>query len=146
MPTTTTASSAVASVPVKDIDVGVTSQAFNWHLDGNLTSATHVFLVGKIPHGARILDVYTKQGVFPSATSGCQINVGMSGDPDKFIVSMTASAMLRGTNGLPYDVSVSSSDAAQYEYLVVQIGDGITSASVTGSMTVVVTYEGVQGR
>jgi hypothetical protein len=146
MPTTTTASSALSSVPVKDIPVGVVSQAFTWTAQGETTSATHIFLVGKIPHGARILDVYTKQGIFPSATAGCEINVGMLSDPDMFIKSLTASAMLRGSYGLPYDVSVSSSDAAQYEYLVVQIGSGITSATTTGSMTVVVTYERVQGR
>ena len=81
-------------------------------------SAGDVILLGKIPHGATIVDGY----VIQSGGDTGSISVGIDDAVDDLVASQSTSdgALIRLDHGIPYTVSVS--DDATIRYHVVKIG------------------------
>jgi len=93
-----------------------------------------VILMGKIPHGATVIDGY----VIQSGGDTGSISVGIDDSVADLAVSQSTSdgLVIRFTNGIPYTVSVS--DDATIRYHIVKVGVD-SDFSTTTSFKVVLT-------
>jgi len=86
-------------------------------------------LMGKIPHGATIVDLYLVHGAGEGDTGS--VSVGIDDAVDDIIASQSTSpgAVIRWDHGLPYTVSVSDDATVRYHILKIGVDSDYTATN-----------------
>jgi len=149
MATSVTCTLAASGVVPKYVPTGAVTLAGRMGVTHTI-SASHAFLLCKIPHGAHIVDGWVNFGLSNGAG---EINIGLTGgglaaasdDPDAIAASVSASNSVHrfvgeGVGEWPLKCSVSDNARNQFAFLTVTDGSGISSNSAVGSLVFAVTY------
>jgi len=133
--TTLTGSLAAATGPSpKGLHSGAWTAVFEYNTGiGKAAASTisngDVILMGKIPHGATITDLYVIQ-VAGNGDTG-SISVGIDDAVDDIVASQSTSsgAVIRWDHGLPYTVSVSDDATVRYQILKIGVDADYTATT-----------------
>lgn len=122
---TYTASSAQTTAVPRQLAKGTWTCVFGYNNAATL-SATDVILMGKIPHGATIVDGYVIQ---EAADTGL-ISVGIDSTTNLLAsISSSAGEMIRLNKGLPYTVSVSDDAVVRFQTVRLATGADFTTSA-----------------
>jgi hypothetical protein len=134
---TQTSTAAASGVPPRAVHAGVNSLSIVKQQSPCEASKT-VFLVGKIPSGATILDVIHKTSYAGAGTAATDIGITLEATSSgteslsAFTTALAANTQGRATLGVPYSVDPSQTVTAGYETVKLHV----TPASATTSLII----------
>ena len=134
----TLTATAAASTGVVRANNGVNSLTVTYSGSTAISPSATTIYMAKIPNRATILDVL---GIVSSGAATCPFYLGVDGDLSAFATGGTVATVLRATKGLPYDISLSDSAAAQYKYITLTATPGTLTTEVEAKVTVIYTMD-----
>lgn len=135
---TLTATAAAATGPVRNLHSGVISITSTYSGSTAISPSATTLYMAKIPNRATILDI---QGIVSSGAATCPFTLGVNGDLSAFATGGTVATVLRATKGVPYDISLSDSAAAQYKYITCTVTPGTATTEVEAKVTITYTMD-----
>jgi hypothetical protein len=136
---TLTATAAASTGVVRALHAGVTSITSTYSGTTAISPSATAILMAKIPNGATILDI---QGSVSSGADTCPFTLGISnGTASTFATGGTVNTVLRGTKGLPYNVSLSDDATPQYVYVTATVVPGTVTTEVEMTVTTLYTMD-----
>ena len=123
------------------VETGAVQVLSTYDLSNGALSAGDVVQMVKIPHGAIIDDVKVKMSV---AENKAVVQVGDGNDTSRYFGSASLSlvggaAITMDTDAFGYQYNLSDDAADQYDTIDIVVGT-VTSATATGTITMLVSY------